>query len=83
MTTIYAVYDRNGCVGRCDAKCHEAKEPDCDCICGGAFHGVGSKVACEDWDTLTDEEILDNCRDLVTKGTLRIQRRQKQLALFE
>ena len=26
--------------GRCDARCHEAKQPDCDCICGGRYHGA-------------------------------------------
>jgi hypothetical protein len=25
--------------GRCDAKCYEAQEPHCDCICGGMNHG--------------------------------------------
>lgn len=27
---------------RCDAKCHNAKEPGCDCICGGRYHGCGN-----------------------------------------
>jgi hypothetical protein len=34
-----------GVYGRCDAKCHEAKEPDCHCICGGRYHGRGSSEA--------------------------------------
>jgi len=42
MTTAIAVYSSDGCEGRCDAKCHEAAEPACDCICGGRLHGVGS-----------------------------------------
>ena len=29
-----------GVKGRCDAKCHGAAGPDCDCMCGGAFHGT-------------------------------------------
>jgi hypothetical protein len=41
MTTVLAVYNSDGCVGRCDAKCHDASTPDCDCICGGRNHGVG------------------------------------------
>lgn len=24
---------------RCDAKCYNAKEPKCNCICGGRNHG--------------------------------------------
>jgi hypothetical protein len=27
--------------GRCDAKCHNATEPHCDCMCGGRYHGAG------------------------------------------
>jgi hypothetical protein len=45
MTTVIAVYKFSGCVGRCDANCHEAKSPECTCICGGANHGQGLKQA--------------------------------------
>jgi hypothetical protein len=45
MTTVIAVYKHSGCVGRCDANCHQAKSPECTCICGGANHGVGLKQA--------------------------------------
>lgn len=47
MTTAIAVYNSDGCVGRCDAKCHNASSPDCDCICGGRLHGVGAGSAVE------------------------------------
>lgn len=52
--TIVAVYNSDGCVGRCDAHCHEAQEPKCRCICGGRYHGRGSSRAAqealtEDW----------------------------------
>lgn len=52
--TIIAVYNSSGCVGRCDAHCHEALEPHCVCICGGKYHGAGSsqaaqKALTEDW----------------------------------
>lgn len=36
-----AVYSSDGCVGRCDARCHEAEELECKCVCFGANHGVG------------------------------------------
>jgi hypothetical protein len=39
--TLIAVYTSDGCEGRCDAKCYNATEPACDCICGGANHGAG------------------------------------------
>lgn len=47
MVTLIAVYNSEGLVGRCDAKCYEAEHPECDCICGGANHGAGRKQAAE------------------------------------
>jgi len=41
MSTLIAFYNSEGCVGRCDAKCYNAKTPSCDCICAGINHGVG------------------------------------------
>ncbi len=52
MTTLIAVYNSEGCVGRCDARCYEASEPDCNCICGGRNHGAGL------------EQAVDNTREL-------------------
>jgi len=39
VTTILAVYDSEGCRGRCDSRCHFALSAECDCICGGRYHG--------------------------------------------
>jgi len=83
MATVIAVYNSEGCVGRCDARCHEAKGFDCKCICGGALHGVGSKIADEDSLTITTTEIIDECRKLGIDGHLRIWRLVKQFELFE
>jgi hypothetical protein len=52
MTTLIAVYNSEGCVGRCDAKCYEAEWEPCDCICQGRNHGAGKQQA------------LDNTREL-------------------
>ena len=52
MTTLIAVYDSEGCVGRCDAKCYEADWDDCDCICQSRNHGAGKQQA------------IDNTREL-------------------
>lgn len=58
MCTLIAVYNSDGCVGRCDAKCYDATSPicTCDCICGGRNHGAGQTRAeentreyCEEW----------------------------------
>lgn len=52
MATLIAVYNSDGLVGRCDAKCYNAKHPTCDCICGGKNHGAGFQKA------------MDNTREL-------------------
>lgn len=45
--TLISVYNSDGCVGRCDAKCYDAITPECDCICGGRNHGAGKSKAIE------------------------------------
>jgi len=45
MTTLIAVYNSDGCVGRCDARCYDAKHDKCECICGGKNHGAGRDKA--------------------------------------
>ncbi len=45
MATLIAVYGSEGCVGRCDARCYEAQDRRCDCICGGRNHGAGLQRA--------------------------------------
>ncbi len=52
MTTLIAVYNSEGCVGRCDAKCYSAWDPECHCVCQGANHGIGRQQA------------IDNTREL-------------------
>lgn len=42
MTTLMAAYKSDGtCIGRCDAKCYNAKGSTCHCIYGGRNHGAG------------------------------------------
>jgi hypothetical protein len=45
MTTMLALYNSDGCAGRCDARCYNAKSKTCSCICGGVNHGVGRQQA--------------------------------------
>jgi hypothetical protein len=47
MTTLIEIRDVNGLVGRCDAKCYDAENDNCKCICGGYNHGVGIEAAKE------------------------------------
>jgi hypothetical protein len=54
VTTAIAVYNSEGCVGRCDAKCHQAAPgTPCDCVCGGRLHSCGT----------SDGAILKNTTD--------------------
>ncbi len=55
MTTLIEVRNSSGVVGRCDAKCYNAKHPECDCICRGKNHGAGYQQA------------VENTRDLAEK----------------
>lgn len=59
MTTAIAVYNSDGCVGRCDAKCHDATHPDCDCICGGRLHGAGQNAIAQNTRDLLGDELVD------------------------
>jgi hypothetical protein len=46
VTTLIAVYGSDGPVGRCDARCYDARPgTGCDCICGGANHAAGLRQA--------------------------------------
>lgn len=82
MTTIYAVYNSEGCVGRCDSKCHNALKPDCVCVCGGAHHGIGTKAAVEDRKNVSDDELIQEAKKLFGPGQYRISRKAEQLELF-
>jgi hypothetical protein len=41
MVTLISYSNSSGGQGRCDAKCYDATQPECVCICGGANHGAG------------------------------------------
>ena len=79
MATLIAVYNSDGCVGRCDANCYEAKHPDCDCVCGGANHGAGYKRAVENV-TQMAETWIENWSRL--HPDQHMQRSELQLALL-
>jgi hypothetical protein len=46
VVTLMALGNSDG-IRRCDARCYEATEPDCDCICGGRYRGQGLDAARE------------------------------------
>jgi len=53
--TLISYHSSGGQEGRCDAKCYNAKHPQCDCICGGKNHGVGAHQALENTRDLFDD----------------------------
>lgn len=59
MSTLIAVYNSEGCVGRCDAKCHDATSSGCHCICGGTNHGVGHDQAERNVRAYTDAKLRE------------------------
>lgn len=48
-----------GTKGRCDAKCHNATTPHCDCMCGGRYHGAGRDGTLGDRIQQYGDEILE------------------------
>lgn len=55
MATVIAVYNSEGCVGRCDAHCHDAAPgTPCDCICGGMNHAAGASKAIDNTREMCD-----------------------------
>ena len=59
MTTLIAVYNSEGCVGRCDAKCYQATHPGCQCICGGMNHGAGLSQAVDNTTIMAEQWIKE------------------------
>lgn len=58
MATVIAVYNSEGCVGRCDGKCHDAEPGSvCDCICGGINHAAGGQKAVDNTRNMFEEWI--------------------------
>lgn len=54
---LIEVRNPTGVVGRCDAKCYAATEPDCDCCCGGANHAKGLEQALANAPAIVAEQI--------------------------
>jgi len=49
---------------RCDARCHNASEAKCDCVCGGRNHGLGAGALHAQMARLLGEEVasaLERC----------------------
>ncbi|MBC8507818.1 MAG: hypothetical protein H8D34_23365, partial [Chloroflexi bacterium] len=62
MTTLISFHSSSGAQGRCDAKCYDATEPECDCICGGRNHGAGKDKAIENTREVAEAPIEEKAR---------------------
>jgi len=69
MTTLIAVYNSEGCVGRCDAKCYDATGMDCQCVCGGENHGAGLAKAAANTAEMAESWIAEYCKQHDIKPT--------------
>jgi len=72
--TLITVRHGGGVVERCDARCHNSKEPKCTCVCGGRFHGKGSETQ------VLFEAIKEHTAELVLKPE--IQESDTSLLLY-
>lgn len=44
MVTVMTWGNSEGTKGRCDAKCHDAADPECHCMCRGRYHGANLRA---------------------------------------
>lgn len=78
MSTLISAGNSEGTYGRCDAKCHNAKNGHCHCICGGMNHGVGEAEALERTSNMT----ADMLQSIAAKGgTVAPELLQRSLAV--
>lgn len=57
---LIEVRKRDGTVvGRCDARCYNARGGNCSCICGGANHGAGLDRAMDNTSAMVETWIED------------------------
>jgi len=83
MATLMQWGNSEGIKGRCDAKCHNAKEPKCECMCGGRFHGKANqaggleKAVKEFW-----EEVVERAKERAEQEGVKLEIFGLQLGLF-
>jgi hypothetical protein len=80
VTTAIAVYNSDGCVGRCDAKCHYATSPDCDCICGGRLHGSKSQAIERNTRDLLGDDLADALKAFAERNGFAVDELRVELA---
>lgn len=77
MCTLIVLRNSSRVVGRCDAKCYNATDLKCDCICEGHNHGARLKQAQDNTTYMTM-----HLRSKYGKGNVLFPDDGKQLDLF-
>ena len=80
---MIAVYNSDGCIGRCDAKCHNATGPRCTCVCGGKNHGCALKQAQPNSWEISEEDIQEWIKGVDPEGNGHRVVRQQLLFVVE
>lgn len=84
MSTLLSINVGDRCIGRCDARCYDAKDTNCDCVCGGMNHGAGEQQAKTNtrdfWIEWTDDY---SKKKGLTRFTARVNPAALQISLFE
>lgn len=81
--TLISIYNSDGLVGRCDARCYDAKHPDCVCICGGMNHGGGKQKAIDNITEHVKNQIRENYKPLAGRDPqVEVKFYDHQLNLF-
>ena len=76
MVKVIKIVRRDGTRAQCDARCQEAKQDKCECICGGIYHGAL-------FDSQEElERRLEEHQDLILKGLEDGDTRSTQVLLF-
>lgn len=83
--TLIEVRGKGGeLIGRCDARCYNAKEPHCECICGGRNHGAGLQKAIEQTREQAERWIEAYAERLgLAEYTGMVSRQLDQMTIFE
>ncbi len=76
MAKVIKIVRLDGTSAQCDARCQEAKQEKCECICGGIYHGALR----DSQDEL--ERRLEEHQDRILKGLEDNNIRMTQVPLF-
>jgi len=63
MPTLIWAGKGNQCTGRCDSRCHNAKWPECLCICGGRYHSAARDGTLEEKLKETEREFVESLKE--------------------